>query len=482
MKEIKCSEGLFKSKVESTEYLEGLDIKVLNRYINSGRKNGLSESDVIKRVMLCNKIKKEFNLKCLPQYTNIVLFHGKYYPSVNYISKLMSWNGATVLKLMHNGMSIEEVEQYYCNNRMEEFLGLLKKGVDKNSKVFIENGELVLEVYGKRYNSLSGLLAEYNTTYSTFRNRLKLPDTSICQALNIKESRKSFSFLGRDFDSVAEFGRFYNLSADVSQKLLKDINKAENLFKWIHSVVKESRVSYNGGVGWLIVISKNLIYNKEDVIYQIQNYANLKEGYTYYFDGKSYLTLEEFYNDMTPKICMGRTERLFIEEREKISLFKIPGILNGTFEVTFKSIKFYIYLYFYDFLKHSLSHFDFYLNEIYDMLREGTPAIEIKNLLIGYRLLVDSAFKNSPVGSKSRFISTYLSGSITKNSLLNYFNLNLPNVRTTGLKKFLQYSDIKIIKASYKFNSLQYYLCERNGGLCYLSGNDLLGIAVESVK
>ena len=43
-------------------------------------------------------------------------------------------------------------------------------------------------------------------------------------------------------------------------------------------------------------------------------------------------------------------------------------------------------------------------------------------------------------------------------------------------------SNIKIIKASYKFNSLQYYLCERNGGLCYLSGNDLLDIAVESVK
>ena len=290
-----------------------------------------------------------------------------------------------------------------------------------------------------------------------------------------------FYFLGREFTSVSEFSRFYKLSYWVSKGLLEDVNKSENLFKLLYSAIKESGVNFDGELEYLIRISKGLKYNKEDIIYQIQNYSNLKEGCTYYFDGKSYLTLSEFYEDMNLKIKIGR---LFNEEREKVTLFKIPGILKGVSEeeITSKSPRFYVYCYFYDILKDSIGIFDAYLNEIYNMLRMGMSASEIKILLIDYRLLVDSAFKNSQIGSKSTFISIYLSGSITKSSLLDYFNMNLPNMRITGLKKFLQYSNLKIIKASYKFNSLQYYLCERNGGLCYLSGNDLLGIAVESVK
>lgn len=34
----------------------------------------------------------------------------------------------------------------------------------------------------------------------------------------------------------------------------------------------------------------------------------------------------------------------------------------------------------------------------------------------------------------------------------------------------------------YRYNSSQYYLCDKDGSLCYLSGNDLLDIAVKSVK
>lgn len=75
----------------------------------------------------------------------------------------------------------------------------------------------------------------------------------------------------------------------------------------------------------------------------------------------------------------------------------------------------------------------------------------------------------------------YLSGSLTRSSLSNYFNIKSRKA-VAGIKKFLQFSDLKVIRVSYRYNSLQYYLCVRDDSLCYLSGNDLLEIAVESIK
>lgn len=484
--EVRCSEGVFKSINGFAKYL-GEHSKTVHERLNDGVKNGLSESDVVEKLILCSKLKKEFNLGRLPYYEDLVVFHGRLYPSRNVVINLMGWSRKTTLNLMNTGMSLEEIEQYYnrctTKNKKCDLMSLLRSKTDENSKVFEENGRLVLEVYGKRYKTVTAFLNDYHTAYPTFRREIEIPGTTICQVVD--SINHKFYFLGREFTSVSEFSRFYKLSFWVSKGLLEDVNKSENLFKLLYSAIKESGVNFDGELEYLIRISKGLKYNKEDIIYQIQNYSNLKEGCTYYFDGKSYLTLSEFYEDMNLKIKIGNTaERLFNEEREKVTLFKIPGILKGVSEeeITSKSPRFYVYCYFYDILKDSTRNFDVCLNEIYNMLRKGISASEIKNLLSDYRLLVDSAFKNSQTGSKSAFISIYLSGSITKSSLLDYFNMNLPNMRIIGLKKFLQYSNLKIIKASYKFNSLQYYLCERNGGLCYLSGNDLLGIAVESVK
>ncbi len=479
--EIRCSEGVFKSIDEFAEYLGVSDRAVHNR-LEDGIKNGLSESDVIEKVILCSKLKKEFNLRNLPQYSDIVVFHGKYYPGVSSIINLMGWNKTSVQRLMLTGMGIEEIDQYYKTKKT--FIDLLKSKVDENSKVLEEDGRLVIEVYGKKYESVIDLVDDYGMAYSTFRNRIKLPDVSICEALNNTRCRRhrdfSFSFLGNKFNSLAEFCNFYNLTRGISEGLLKDINKSENLFKWLYSIVEESEVSFDGNLEYLIRISRGLGYNKEDIRYQVQNYNNLKEGYTYYFDGKSYLTLEELHKNI-PMLRSKRTRKLLNEEKKRIALFKVVCILNGNFEeITFKSPKLYVYCYFYDLLEGSMASFDDCLNEIYDMLREGLSASEIKKLLNGYRLLLEAVFKNDSIKINA-FTTRYLSGSITRRSLLNYFNMESQK-KVTGLRKFLQFSDLKVIRVSYRYNSLQYYLCVKGNSLCYLSGNDLLEIAVESIK
>ncbi len=190
MAEIRCSAGVFNNKEELAEYF-GRSVRSLNDAIGKGRRSGLSEADVIERLILCSKVKKEFNLKTLPSYINIVLFYGKYYPSVRYLSKLMGWNNATVLNLMKTGMSLEEIDlrfkQKGSNTVIKaETFALLKSKVDENSNVFVENEEVIIEVRGKKYKSIPDLVNDYDISLDSFRKRLKRPGVSIYQALSKK--------------------------------------------------------------------------------------------------------------------------------------------------------------------------------------------------------------------------------------------------------------------------------------------------------
>ena len=489
MAEIKCSEGVFNSKEELAEYL-GRSLRGLDSLLKEGKKSGLSESDAIDRAILCNKVKKEFNLKRFPQYTNIVLFHGKYYPSVEYLSKLKGWRSWVVLDLISAGLSLEEIDLQFKQQgsntaiRIESFT-LLKSKVDEDSKVFVENGEVVIEVKGKKYRSIPDLANDYGISLSCFRRRIRCPGVSICQALDIEtvahHSPYSFSFLGKNFNSRKEFCDFYNLPYETGRYLLQDIDRAENLVKWLYSIVDESNITFNGDLNYLLKISRGLDYNKEDIMYQIQNYANLKEGYTYYLGGKQYKGITEFHGDVKLLYQSNKIKKFINVDKEKIALYKIADMINGvsTEQITYKSPKTYVYIYFYDFLKGvKTAHMNAFLGEIYTMLESGLSALEIKNLLIDYRSLIKSVYKSDV--KANRFIQgsfLYLS----KGKLLDYFNMN-SMTRFNGLQRFLQYSNLKIIAASYRYNSLQYYLCDNDGSLCYLSGNDLLDIAVKSVK
>ena len=49
-------------------------------------------------------------------------------------------------------------------------------------------------------------------------------------------------------------------------------------------------------------------------------------------------------------------------------------------------------------------------------------------------------------------------------------------------KAFLQYSEVEIIKEAYKVSDTEYFLCKEGSELKYLSGTELLDIALESVK
>ena len=89
-KEIKCSEGAF-TKEEFLAYLYN-EKSSFERYIRKGKKDGQSEEEIIEDLILCNKIKKNFNLGLLPVKERIIKYRGTYYPSVSSWAKMNNWS------------------------------------------------------------------------------------------------------------------------------------------------------------------------------------------------------------------------------------------------------------------------------------------------------------------------------------------------------------------------------------------------------
>lgn len=100
---------------------------------------------------------------------------------------------------------------------------------------------------------------------------------------------REFTFLGISFSSVFALGRYYNLdkSSIKRQINLYGIDGVEKLFAWLISIEKESGVDLPDDCKWnyLLKISRNLRYNKEDIIYQIRNYDKLDEDCSFYLGG-----------------------------------------------------------------------------------------------------------------------------------------------------------------------------------------------------
>lgn len=117
---------------------------------------------------------------------------------------------------------------------------------------------------------------------------------------------------------------------------------------------------------------------------------------------------------------------------------------------------------------------------------------------MSYNYIIRSVYKSR--SKWEMFIRSNLGGFVSERSLLEYFNCKIIEFRDDGeilcvdfkkgaekrrlygIRNFLQYSNIDVLNVSYSYNSLQYFLCRRDGELVYLSGNELLDIAVDSVK
>lgn len=483
---IRCSEGVF-SLIEFLDYLD-MSYDHFKRYMKLQNEKGNSEKDIIEGLILCKKIKKRLNLNITPHIENVVKFHGEYYPSVKCVSKMNGWDSSRVFGLMKNGISLEEMGEYIHRRKStmaEKTYNLLKSGEDENSRVIRKGDYITIQVNGKEYETIGDLARDYGVEQGNFVKRLE-KGYSISKALSITKDRKvPIIFLGKNFSSISDLSAYYGISRDSVRAWVKSygLSEFEKLIDWLNCVVEESGVSLPKNVKWgyLLRISKGLRYNKEDIIYQIKNFSKLEKGCNFYLGGRSYKYMTNFYTGT------GLCSKNFLYNKiivENPPIYRIADMLNGIFDIniiTCLSYSSYLYLYFEDLVKNMRSKqmMEFQIESIRDQIMRGYSPEEIVLSRKDCMLLLKSVFTDP-----WRFVRTYLGCVASMERLVEYFNLGNGGYKnsTQNIEKFLQCSDIKVLRQAHRVDNVQYFLCKKDNKLEYLSGTELLNISLESVK
>ena len=482
---IRCSEGVF-SLIEFLDYLD-MSYDDFKRYMKLRYEKGNSEEDIIEGLILCKKIKKRLNLNITPHIENAVKFHGEYYPSVRYVSKMNGWDSNRVMELMKNGISLEEMGEYIHRRKStiaEKTYNLLKSGEDENSNVIRKGDFIIIQVNGKEYETVGSLAREYGVEQGNFVKRLE-KGYSISEALSVTKGRKMpVIFLGKNFDSISDLSDYYGISCGSVRAWVKSygLSGFEKLVGWLNCVAEESEVSLPDDVKWeyLLRIARGLKYSKEDIIYQIKNFSKLEKGCNFYLGGRSYKYITNFYTDT------GLYSKDFLYNKimvENPPIHRIADMLNGIFDINITCLSYssYLYLYFEDLIKNmgSMERMESTIESIRDLLREGYSPEEIIKSRKNCMLLLESVFTHP-----WHFVRTYLGYVASMERLVEYFNLGNGGYKNSikNIEKFLQYSNIGILKQSYRVGDVQYFLCKKDDKLEYLSGTELLNISLESVK
>lgn len=485
--EIRCSDGVFRLG-DFLDYI-GMSYNAFTKYMKQWNRGGCSKDDVLEGLILCRKIKKRLNLKYMPKIDHVVKFQGEYYPSVSYVIKMKKWKNSLVRDFLKEGLTLDEIG-HIINKTVSSFgkrtpvsketYDLLKSREDANSKVRLEGDYLSIEIDGKVYNSLLGLAKDYGMSHTTIRDRLR-KGCSISEAIGVKRMRE-FTFLGINFSSVFALGRYYNLDKSLIKRLvnLYGIDRVEKLFAWLTSIEKESGVDLPDDCKWnyLLKISRNLRYNKEDIIYQIRNYDKLDEDCSFYLGGKSYKYLKDFFHS---EIRSEYLHEMIIDEDCPLCI--IADMKAGTYtpELSYKSPNAYLYLYYRQVFYSSDVELE--IEDIRNQFKKGYSADEILSTKVNYMHLIKETYSRTNAGV---FIREKLGGVVSKERMLEYFNsIYNPkySMRDCFVKnKFLQYSNVEILRQTHEEGNLQYFLCRKGTELEYLSGTELLDIALESVK
>ncbi len=501
--EIRCSEGVF-TREEFLAYLN-INVYTFKRYIREGKRSGHSEEEIIEDLILCNKIKKKFNLSRLPDKEKIVECHGVYYPSVSYWANMHNWYAGNICNLYANGLTLEEIESSYKyqekiqskqekkqeeierskSRSKDELYALYKSREDDKVKIVSKSDHILIDVLGgKTYTSVKVLAKDYGISSRTIQRRLDR-GCSFSQAIGLAEVEKkkdnSFFFLGLKFESIKEFSNYYNISKSSAGNWLSKYGLVglEKLFIWLESAEKESGVNLPPDFKWnyLIKISSLLSYNKEDIVYQIKNLGKLDSGCRFYFGGKSYKRLDDVYNECR---LYNNTYGYKLYTKEKVPLFVIADIVAGINipKLSYKSPNTYLYFYYRDTF-HSLN-IDSEIDDIRNHFKKGYTANEIMSTRKNCLSLIKSTMVNWKY-----FIRSNLNGILSKEKMVGFFNstVNKGDNHTLNIKKaLLQYSEVEIIKEVYRVNGIEYFLCKEGSELKYLSGTELVDIAIESVK
>ena len=488
--EIKCSDGVFQLG-DFLDYI-GMPYDNFIKYMKQWEGSGRSKEDVIEGLVLCRKIKKRLNLKYMPKMDLVVKFQGEYYPSISYIIKMKKWTDNSVRKLLGEGFTLDEID--YVMNKTDSATGmmtparketyaLLKSREDANSKVNVDCGYLSIEVNGKVYNSLRSLAKDYGLIDVTVKDRLK-KGYSISEAIGVQQKERiwDFSFLGINFSSVTALSKYYNLSHETMKRLINlyGLEGTEKLFAWLISVEKETGANLPDNCRWnyLLKISSNLRYNREDIVYQIRNYDKLGSGCSYYLGGKSYKNLKDFYNSGLRSKYL---HKMILNEN--CPLYIIADMEAGIYtpELSYKSPSAYLYIY-YRRVFYS-SKIELEIEDIRDHFKKGYSADEILSTKEDCMYLINSMHSRNYINS---FIGRKLGGVVSKERMLEYFNSDCDpkySVKDCFAKNgFLKYSSVEILKQAHRVGNLQYFLCRKGTELEYLSGTELLDMALESVK
>lgn len=445
---IVCSDGSFNSVKEFVDYL-GISYCTYKSYQKRFRSG---EKDFYEGILLASKLRKEFSLKYLPKIENIVCYNGKYYPGANFLLK--DKDNCSVIS----------------NNRKANLYKVLKKGEDDYSKVCLEDNNLVLLVNGVNYGTVEELVSDYGLNRSTFMTRLKA-GLSIYESLTIEKNaiigNGSIHFLGKDFRTVVDLCDHYKIDYQTWYYMTKSNGKekVERLFSQLFDLIKESNVNCYDRLEFIIQIAKALGWNKTDIVYQLRNMDKIQDGCVCYLGGKSYKSVVEFYKDYNLNPYKGVFADFLHGGNYPVCV--IADILSGSshYNFTEDSPSIYLYLYFKEYMSKKTVSVKSLLKEIRGKIKDGYSVGKIKNRL-------------STIKHFQMLYNTVYNNVLSEEVMINAFNVGSVSL----LNSFLSHSNTTILKRSYTVGCVSYYLCVVGNSIEYISGNELLEIALESVK
>lgn len=484
---IVCSKGTFESVKDFMEFLGTSSGSFYNYRWNY---KDYTKEVFYERIILASDLKKKYNLRTLPMQEDIVLYKGEYYPNLNYVAKGIGVSKDTLRRKLREGYSIEDAVKY-CeesakNQKIKKervkLANTLRDAGDEKSKVFFK-GNIISKIVVDDvvYKDINTLVKAYKTTKTKFLRKVKSCG-SIYDALTeveVVEDTENIEFLGKVFNSSLELCNFYKISEKFWKYLTKryKIGYLEKVFSCTLDIVKVGK--YYCGFEDIASLVVSLHLNKDDVVYQLDNSDKVEKGCKYFLGGNSYKSLYDYYRKYDLPISSNSVLYSLIKE-DSLPIYKIADFVsNEGYRLTDSDYSAFFYIYFKDLLiVRTLRYAKDFIEAVRGKLREGFSIEEIKEKLTNINKLMTIVYGRGSVNSRMNLHRK--SGSCIET--VEGVRCILNNSYVSTVKKFMVYSDVEVMKRSYRVGSISYYLCRVGDSVEYLSGDELLEIALKSIE
>ena len=483
---IVCSKGTFNSV---REFMEFLGMSKGSFYNYRWNYEDYSKEEFYERLIIASDLKKKYNLHTLPMQEDIVSYKGEYYPNINYVANVTGVSKDTLKRKLREGYSKEDAIKY-CEEsakkqkRKEEnakIANTLRDVKDEKAEVFFR-GNIISKIVvdGIIYKDIDTMVKAYKTTKSEFLRGVKSYG-SIYDALNNVETKdiESIEFIGKVFNNSLELCNFYKISEKFWKSLTKKytIGYLEKVFRCTLDILKLGKYSSNFENVASLVVSFHL--NKDDVLYQLENSDKVEKGCKYFLGGKSYKSLYTYYRKYDLPISSNSVLYSLIKE-DSLPIYKIADFVsNKGYRLSDSDYSAFFYIYFKDLLIiRNLRYTKDFIEVVRGKLRDGFSIEEIKKKLTDINKLMSIVYGRGGVGSRMNLYRKSGSSVETVEGVRCILN----NSFVGTVKKYMVYSDVEVMKRSYRVGSVSYYLCRVGDSFEYLSGDDLLERALKSIE